>query len=319
MTLRELFARHAAEWRSQGLHYAMFGHDGSAHPELPFFDNHLSLADYFSRGADQSVLISNETLSCFTPEFTRAIASGLAGVNTRVLFYIRPYRDWVLSSYKFDVRTGCNGRDFDRYLTDLEPQISVWPMLEIWGETLGWDHVRVRSLHPADLVGGDLITDCTAALDVPPPPGPHVRINAGPGWMATELLRLTITADCSLGWDHSGQAVAEALHELHNAAVAATGTAEVPATYTTPAQADLLAGWYNADLDALARRSGTRLQPDPGSLSGPRAFLPSAAHVPKVVLRQIRAMGLAPEFARLHPEAAEFLTSAAYTTLCGGH
>ncbi len=338
MTLRDSFAANAAAWREHGLHYVMFGHDAAAHPEVPFFENHLELVRYFAALDGDSVLVSNEAISCFTPEFSRAMATGLAGVNVRVLLYVRPYRDWAVSSYKFDVRTGISGADFDRYLQALTPRLSFWPMLRVWGETLGWDRVRVRSLDAEQLEGGDLVQDCCAALGMPPPPQPLAPVNAGPDWTATELLRLAIEEDRPFGWDRHGQAVAEALHELHDDAVSALGHAP-PAVYATPEQARWLADLYNTDLAALAShagasqagtshagasqagasQAGTRLPPDDAGQASPRPFLPSAAHIPTRLLHHIRDQGLAPAFAALHPEAAAFLRSARFAALCEDH
>jgi hypothetical protein len=315
MTLRETFAAQAAAWRARGLHYVMFGHDAAAHPELPFFENHLDLARYFASLNGDSVLVSNEAISCFTPDFARAMATGLAGVNVRVLLYVRPYREWALSSYKFDVRTGISGADFDRYLAALTPRLSFWPMLEVWGETLGWDRVRVRSLDAGQLVGGDLVQDCCSTLGMAPPSAPRAPVNAGPDWTATELLRLAIEEDRPFGWDRHGQAVAEALHDLHDSAVAALGHAPA-AEYATPEQAQWLAALYNGDLAALAARSGTRLPADEVRDLRPRPFLPAAARIPTQLLLHIRELGLAPGFAQLHPEAAAFLRSGRFAAVC---
>ena len=133
-----------------------------------------------------------------------------------------------------------------------------------------------------------------------------------------ELLRMAVGRDEADGWDFAGLAVAQALHEIAEEAFEACGVAGLPAEYLTRQQAHRLADLYNADLDALRAHTGADLRPDDATAAPERPFLPTAALVPQAVLRHITARASTPQFARLHPEAAAFVASPAFTALLNG-
>ena len=315
-SLQDYFAAHAAWLASHRVQYALFGNLAGTVPGLPDMPNHYSIIEAIRRDPATSILISNEIIAALPEEHATRLAHDLAGRNVRVIFYVRPYRSWLRSSYSFDVRIGCNGRDFDAYLEHMRPRISFWPAARIWGETFGWDRVHVRSIDPRDLLAGDLITDCLAAIGLTMPPEPaRKRSNETPNWIVTEMLRLAVGRDAAPQWDFTGLAVAEAIHEVVDAALADCGQHAPGVKYLTRAQAHALADDYNADLWSLAAVTGVALQPDDASDAAERGFLPSARHVPQAVLRNIAARTLAPGFARLHPEAAAFVAGPAFSSL----
>ena len=316
-TLQAHFDSHVADLRDNGIDYVFFGQPSPAGSGSPSFVSHHELLAYARGRPGRRVLVSNEGLCCFSPEFTRIMAVDFARIDTRVLLYVRPYREWVLSSYNFEVRTGFNCDDFDDYLARVEAAVGFWPNLEVWGEALGWDKVRVRSLHPADLVGGDLVGDCMAAMGLPGAPARAAgRANVSPSWWAVEVLRLVRGSGPARGWSHADLAVAQVLHHLTDVAVESSGLRCPAVQYTSRAQAERLGGRYNRDLAVLADKTGTRLQPDLVGSLGERDFVPSARHVPKRILRLIRELALAAETARLHPEAAAFVGLPGFRDLC---
>ncbi len=224
-----------------------------------------------------------------------------------------------MSSYSFDVRTGYNAKGFDDYLAGVEGDVSFWPMLDIWGTTLGWDRIRVRSLHPADLEGGDLVADCLSALGLAGAPGPHAgRANVSPSWWVVEMLRLVACGGSESGWSQGSLAVAEELHCLTDRAAENAGLRCPAGRYLSCAQAARLSALYNRDLALLAERTGTRLQADRGVCPEERRFVPAAEHLPENVLRLIRELALRAENARLHPEAAAFVGSEVFRRLVAG-
>jgi hypothetical protein len=244
------------------------------------------------------------------------MATDLASLDTSVLFYIRPYREWVVSSYNFDVRAGLNSADFDAYLDGLSASVSVRPVLEIWGEALGWDRVRVRSLAPADLQGGNIATDALDALGLTAFwPAPAVRANMSPCWWVIEMLRLIAGGQPGGGWSTERLAIAEHLHLLIEQYAARAGVVCPPAHYLTRARSLDLANLYAEDLNWLKDKTGLQLQPEAFSLATDRAFLPSARHIPHMILRGVAAQAMADDDARLHPEAAAFVRSARYAAL----
>lgn len=318
-TLQNHWHAHADALRRAGILYGLFGVPGAPESNLPSFPTPGDLADFVRSHADQSVLASHEIISCFPADVTRNMAAELAGLNIRVIFYVRPYRDWVLSSYSFDVRTGFNGLDFDRYFENIRPLVSFWPMLEAWGETIGWQNVRVRSLHPSDLQGGDLISDSSAALGVTLPARERDdRANASPSWIVIELLRMIADRAPAGGWSRDGLAIAEALHGYADMAIEAGGNVPGKAAYLTPGQADWLTDLYNRDLESLAERTGVSLWPGDPARRGERTLPPSAAHVPKNIIRWILRHALETDAALLHPEAAAFIGTAEFRRLAEG-
>ena len=316
-TLQNYWVAHAGELRRAGVQYALFGQPSPPGSGLPTFPTHALLADFVRAEPGRAVLVSHEVICCFTPEVTRRLASDLASLNVQLIFYVRPYREWVLSSYNFDVRTGYNGRDFDRYLEDLRPLISFRPMLEIWGEIIGWDNIRVRSLSRGDLLEGDLIVDANAAIGGNlPRGGSAIRENASPSWMAIEMLRTIVGRDVADGWQGTDLAIAHKLHDYTDAAMAAVGTVAERVNYFTRDQAQWLADLYNRDLESVAEHTGVSLQPDDASPVAERPFLPSADRIPRDILRAIVELASDPAAAEHHPAAAAFVQTPRFTSLC---
>lgn len=315
-TLQAYFERQAGYLRQAGFDYVFFGQPSPAGSLLQSFANHREIAAFASGRSGRSVLVSHEGLCCFSAELTQIMATDLAGLDTRVLFYVRPYGAWIVSSYNFDVRTGHNARGFDDYFAGIEDSVSFWPTLAIWGRILGWEKIRVRSLHPADLQGGDLVADCMAALGLDDAPrAGGERANVSPDWWVVEMLRLVAQSGSAAGWTHASLAVAEELHRLTECSAERAGLRCPPARYLSRAQATRMAALYNRDLALLAENSGTRLQPDRDVCPEERGFVPAAEHVPARMIRLIGELATEPENARVHPEAAAFVRSAVFQRL----
>jgi hypothetical protein len=315
-TLQNYIVRHLAELEGAGVRYAMFGQPSPAGTSVPTFPTHRHIAAFVRAQRSGAVLVSHEGLCCFSMELTQIMAADLANLDVQVLFYIRPYREWAISSYSFDVRRGHNALDFDSYLKRIWSSISFWPMLEIWGQTLGWHRVRVRSLATADLAGGDLVCDFRSAIGLPPtPPCGISRANSSPGWIAIELLRMIAQSGPATGWSPATLPIAQILHHLAGESMAALGVPQAQGNYLSGAQSDELAALYNNDLVRLAACTGIHLQADASVQARTRQFLPSVDRIPKNILRMIRERALAPAFAVVHPQAAAFVSSDAFIRL----
>jgi hypothetical protein len=301
-SLQDFFLDRREALAAAGLRYCLFGHLKDSVPGVLGFQTQFELAAHARAAAERAYLVSNEFLFGWPREYTDSMVAGLAGFDVRVIAYIRPYCSWVCSAYAEEVRKGQNSRDFDRYFEWLRPRISAWPYLAGWGEALGWDRVRVRSIDPGDLVGGDLIGDCLSALDLDPAlaRGPY-RSNRAPDWPVLEMLRALIKTDNETGWDDAGHREALPLQALLEECL--TGTKPPPAEYLTAGQARWLADLYNRDLDRLAEQTGVALQPERQS-GRDRSELPDFARIPAGLLREWAARAAAPDFHRTHPEAA---------------
>ncbi|MEI9987955.1 MAG: hypothetical protein WDN69_35555 [Aliidongia sp.] len=169
-TLQDFFLAERDTLAASGLRYCLFGHLKDSVPGVLGFQTQFELADHARAGHDRAYLVSNEFMFGWPRDYTDSMAAGLAGFDVRIIAYIRPYGAWVCSAYADAVKHGESSRDFDNYLDWLRPRISAWPYLEGWGEAFGWDRVRVRSIDPRDLEGGDLIGDCLSALGLDPAP-----------------------------------------------------------------------------------------------------------------------------------------------------
>lgn len=289
----------------------MFGQPSPPGHDLPSFDSHMAMIAYVrSLPEGRSLLVSNEGLCGFHEVFARAMAQDLRELDVQVLFWMRPYGEWAVSSYAFDSLIGAQSRDFCGYLEALEPKVSVLPMLSIWAEPLGWDRLRIRSLHPADLVGGDLATDGMSALDLAPPPT-TIRQNVTPGWIVTELVRCVLAGEAPDIPPAARLPLADILSTAETVdyyvrlASDRHGRELQRGAYLSPALAQRLGDLYDRDLDLLWKRTGLRLQPDPRS-DPTSDMTPSPEAIPTDLLQQV--VDLARTFAS-SPEAARVLAS----------
>jgi len=301
-SLQDFFLAQRAALADSGLCYCLFGHLWDSVPGVPGFRTQFDLADHARAGAERAYLVSNEFMFGWPLEYTHSMAAGLAGFDVRIIAYIRPYGGWICSAYADAVKNGENSRDFDRYLDWMMPRISAWPYLQGWGEAFGWDRIRIRSLDPRDLTGGDLIGDCLGALGLDPAPARGARrSNQAPDWPVVEMLRRLITRDDEAGWQPEARRIADPLRALMETCLAETPVA--PIAYLTAAHSAYLADLYNRDLDRLAEHTGVALQPDHPT-ARERGAVPDFLQIPEGLRSRWIAGAAAPEFRRDHPEAA---------------
>jgi hypothetical protein len=316
-TLQDYFAANTELLASHGIGYGLYSHACGSVPGLPNLPSHHDIIRHCRANPGQALLISNEIISSFWPHMIDELARDLAALDTKILLYVRPYRDWIRSSYAFDVRIGINGRNIDAYQQYIAPRTSFWPCLEALARRFDWDRIRVRSTVRQDLIDGDLVADALSAIGIAPPAptAAHAFRNAMPGWMTTEAKRLIIGKDESPGWTPASLKLAATAGVLVNEAVAACGLGDLDAVYLAPAQAEHLAEWYNRDLERLRAASGTVLTPDNASGAPPRPFVPAAAHIPQPVLRHVVNRAADADIATAHPETSAFLRSAHFAGL----
>jgi hypothetical protein len=309
-SLQHYLARHADWLRGHNVRYGLFGHLARPGTALEGFASHHDMIAGLRASATTSLLVSNEMIFAFPDPLAAEMAADLASVNTKIILYIRPYREWVRSGYAHEIRTGVYAGDFDAYLDHIAPRISCWPGVELWSRALGWDRLHLRSTDMRDLVGGSLIQDSLAVMGLTPPSMGNERSNAAPPWMVIELLRFVGHGAASpAGWDFTNLAIAKALHEAAERAIADEGMSGLETPYLTGAQDQRLRDLYNADLDRVHAGGGPRLAPDDAPTGQERPFLPQATRIPGCILRHIVAAASAPDYARVHPELAAFLVS----------
>ena len=329
-TLQNHWLGHLEALRRSGVEYALFSQPSPPGGGVPSLPSHLELIAFVQaqapihHGPRASVLISNEGICCFLDPFGQGMARDLAAsVDLDVLFYMRPYRTWVVSSYGFDMRIGLTGADFDRYLETLWPTVSVWPVLATWGEAIGWDRMRVRSLDPRDLVGGDLRRDGDAAIGVSLPIEETAsHDNGSTSWITVELMRALVGAEVDGNGRHPDLTLEDILRtgdvidHYVLTGLQALGETSGRRDYLTAAQSRALTDLYNRDLDRLEAATGIRLQRDEAGAAFDRGDPPSAAHVPARLLRFIRDCASDPQSA--HPRLLSLTQTPRFRSLVGG-
>ncbi len=319
-SLQRQWVDHSAYLEQHGVQYALFGQPNPPDRDFPIFNDHWALRRSVEQHPDKSMLVSHEGLCCFEPELMRVMATDLAESGLRLLFYTRPYRSWIVSSYSFDVRIGFNRQPFAQYLASMQPRISAWPTIALWGDIIGWDRMRIRSIDPADLDAGEIAIDAFTAIDLVPPPSlqssaASTRENVSAPWMLIELIRLLGAGGSGLGWSPAERAVADVLHLYLDDAVRLAGVTAPPANYLSGAQAGSLQTLYNKDLDRIATVTETRLQPDL-ELLAEQPFIPSPETIPREILRALRSLACTDEARRQHPGVADFASTEAFSALC---
>ncbi|HEV2677623.1 MAG TPA: hypothetical protein VGV37_24040 [Aliidongia sp.] len=304
-TLQDFFRDHRAALAAGGVRYALFGHMKDSVPGIVGFGHQDELAAFARAHPDAAILVSNEFMFGWPREYTESMVAGLKGLDVRVIAYIRPYDAWTCSSYAQDVRNGESLRDFDSYFDWVRPRISAWPYLEAWGEGLGWDRVRVRSIDGRGAGWAGLVPDCLAAMGLDPRLGKSAPAsNQAPHWSTIELLRALIVRNLEEPWSEAGWAIAQPLRQVFEDCLTARPAFDPKVQYLTPAQAKELAALYNRDIEAIGRRTGFTFIPQDTGTVPDRPFLPAFGRIPPEIRQAFADRVSAPDFIRRYPEAA---------------
>jgi len=129
------------------------------------------------------VLLSNEHLSSRLRN-TDAVLRLVEGLRTisddiRVLIYLRPQYELVVSSYSTSVKSG-RATPIRLERSAHEHYYNYDKILELWEKAVGIENIQVRRFLPREFVGGTLISDFFTALGMAVPaelevPGPRNR------------------------------------------------------------------------------------------------------------------------------------------------
>jgi hypothetical protein len=304
-TLQDYFASHRVELEAAGVRYALFGHMKDSIPGVLGFGHQDELAAFARQHPDRAILVSNEFMFPWPRVYTENMVRGLKGLDVRVIAYIRPYGSWVWSNYAQNVRDGINRRNFDEFVEWFAPHISALPHLEPWGEGLGWNKVRVRSVGGRGIQWDDLVGDCLSAIGIQASPKTSLRSNQAPHWAFVEFLRSLIEHDQEDGWDEASVLVP--IRDLFEQCLAEAPPLDRDVQYLTSAQARELARLYNRDIARLAELTGTMLSPEPVDGLPERPFLPTVDRIPGDLVQDFLARARLPKFAERYTQAAAAL------------
>jgi hypothetical protein len=139
---------------------------------------------------DEDCVISSELLMPTRPGRTKRLAESLQTHYVTVFIYARPYPAYAVSAYNHHTKKARNRLDFDVFIEDYRHRLSMRQQVQKWGDVFGAANVRVRSLDPQALDGGNLVADLVSGLGVgdmavEEPP----RANVSWSWQEAELAR----------------------------------------------------------------------------------------------------------------------------------
>lgn len=215
-----------------------------------------ALRETILRNEGESYLISSEFFlrhdATGSARNAAALRDFLGTAPVRVLVYIREYPSWVESLYAQKTKRGENTDDMDDFIRNrsITRKVSMLAGLRPWVEVFGAENLRLRSLNPANLVGGDLVEDLLAAVGVAEKMPPFRRANESPAWPFLELARSINTRmpDQQTATQHMFRVWLKRLADRGAAALAASGLRPGRAAYLSQPDWIALRDAYNADV-----------------------------------------------------------------------
>ena len=320
--LRELSVDYPPVGRLKGAHHNIANElRGRAEQFRPDAGRVSDLATYLRETSYETTVLSSENLWLNSVEVIKSFAASLAEVGKpiRIIMVIRNSVDFAPSTYAKKVRHGGYTRDFDTYLNRRHGRdgFNVFDAASRWADVFGWDALIVRTLDPAMLVEGDLISDFLSQVGLDPR-APAVRdlarqprANVSAGWRTLEAVRALFAGHSGLDKGHPLLRLIKDDMPLSRRARIGNAAARVgdelgwnrdKGRYLTLEQAQSLHGVYIGMLEALNECLPTKF-PTPASLEASgfvaREFLPDASHIP------------APELKAFYDSVAESLADTA--------
>jgi hypothetical protein len=308
-TLQRFSFQNRATLLEQGVSYAAVGRGAAAHlPLVRAIQGDTSVVKDFERELrkhpDRRYLVSAEHFFSLKPAHIRRLIAHAGGHDIRVIAYVRDYASWIRSCYSQLTKSGKNADDFDAYFNRMLGPASAVPALARWAQAVGWQNVRIRSLDPSCLAGGNLIDDFLSALGVglkgATMHAPNFT-NESPAWPVLELrramTRLRTEAEPSAAVDNAERRLRKRLaRQLDRHPQFPEGA------YLTPEQSDAATALYNRDVVLLNERAGFLLPAHTPPKMPDRAFLPSFDLVPASIREEFfRALDRRLALARFLP------------------
>ena len=294
-TIQHFLGLNAGRLARSGVDYPDAGRIGWAHNGLREelqADGDLSqwraVRDLAAARPDRVTVVSCEGFDLLQAAQVARLAVPLAGLEVRILAYIRDPAGWAVSFYGQQTLKAGNVLDFDALFERLKGhgRLRAGERLAPWAEVFGWDALRVRSLDPRSLAGGDLLDDLLDAVGLPGADPDHAFAGREPrkisrGWKPLEAMRALngLAAADGLGPGH-GRATRQVrmacLDILEELGLDAERTA-----YASLAQRRLCRSLHAEEIAALNRRLAPALPLPADEEEEERPFLPSISHVPR--------------------------------------
>lgn len=225
-TLQAFLNANAAGLAEAGLLYPQIGREGrqDAHHALaaglrPARADSVETARLWHEVRDLAldgasrVLISSEGLDSIDPA---PLGPLLDGVPVKVICYLRELPGRMVSVYNQATKNGNSTLDFDRFYTRelRRPRTPSAPRLKAYAALFGAENIRIRSLEPGLLEGGELIPDFLAAVGLGADAAQRLNLepaapeNQSAGWRTVELLR-SLNAEADTDWLDPAEAEVE--------------------------------------------------------------------------------------------------------------
>lgn len=306
-TIQSFAAANEARLAAAGVLYPKLGRVGGAHMN---FTNQLRGSSLFQQrkgglddlrslidSSDKDVFISSEAFHILNPAQVERLARKLEGVETVIIVYVRPLSEVMVSSYMQNAKTGHFVENFDEFFESrttagVAPKGVYRGLLELqsWADTFGWRSLRIRTLDPEGLDGGDLLSDLVNALGLSwkrlgESQSTQSR-NLSPGWKAVELIRSLQKAAGGLDGLREQRDyvfVREGAHAIYRAGETIAeelGLNFDRGNYLSAAQLEFCDVLYAGFIHELnARLHGSELRAG-SAIRAPRKFLPEPDRVP---------------------------------------
>lgn len=244
--------------------------------------------------------VSSEGFQTINAATVRRVAQLIGRRNVTIVAYIRHWAEFIPSRYSQQAKSGSFINDFDafysKFMEGAEDGFRFFPQLNRWAKVFGWEKIRVRSLDPQSLEGGNLLHDFIAALGrqwpqiEPIAENSLTSRNVSPGWKCVELTRAahiqmqTQRANRDLKKSKDFKSIKRQANYVRREAEriwAELGIEDEKIDYLTPVQREMCNHRYEREVVLINRHITGPDLPVPmlRPVSG-RPFLPEADRVP---------------------------------------
>jgi hypothetical protein len=309
-SIQSFLSTNAEALSAQGVEYPTIGRlttNRTAHVNLvhdlmgskkfvPAFGSLAELAEMWRASPASTLILSSEIFENCSAEEAARLGDILRRGNEaiRIALILRPLGELMASSYGQKIKHGSQTFDFDQFFEQrlVEARVDFFRTARQWASAFGWYSLSLRCLHPAHLIGGDLIDDFLALCGIEDRGLTRTAPeNVTPGWKVLEAVRGLFTNRHGLPSDHLfaeaewyGDEQRRTFGRLAMAVGERTGWNADRGVYLSRAQAERCHAIYAQAIDRINRKTGVSL-PIPDGDFVERPFLPSADHIPASDLR----------------------------------